>query len=160
MNSTTDKLPILVPPEDRLRVAEAERDQLRADLAAERDKAKGYLAAGIEALGLFHSLYRGVRAAGGEIPSEEAAALAATANRIADALGLPPAEKATVPVLRCGACDSEFLGEEGKDYKAGVLCPAERGRGRTIVGVCHVVRHVTPPEAARLREVGWRPEET
>lgn len=44
------------------------------------------------------------------------------------------------PVLRCEACHTEYAGEIGVDYTAGVLCPEERKQGRVVVGVCHVVR--------------------
>jgi hypothetical protein len=71
---------------------------------------------------------------------------------LAGAVGPPLPEDAVVPVLRCGRCEEEFLGEEGKTYEHGVICPLEKGNG--LVGVCTVVRHVTRSEAACLRAAG------
>jgi hypothetical protein len=50
-------------------------------------------------------------------------------------------------ILRCAGCGEEFLGEPGKEYPAGVLCPLERSKGRTMVGVCHPTGETLPASA-------------
>lgn len=153
--SIDDKLKEARESIERMRVVS---EGLRADLATQTELAGKYLGAGIEALGLFHPLYRAMRSTNLQIHLNKQKT-AKIVKGISDALGTVPAsrktEDATVPVLRCARCEEEFVGEEGKTYEHGVICPAEKGRG--IVGVCHVVRHITPSEAARLRAPGKEP---
>lgn len=40
-------------------------------------------------------------------------------------------------MLRCHKCDTCYEADQGKDYSAGVFCPACREAGYTMVGVCH-----------------------